>query len=62
MKLYDVDFKPEWPVPCCLIIAANNIEEAAELAKETVKHTDIKSIKEVQAELPFVVKYDSGQY
>jgi hypothetical protein len=27
-----------------------------------VKHTDIKSIKEVQAELPFVVKYDSGQY
>ncbi len=63
MRLYTIDFSPMWPVPCGLVILANNEEEALELARETVKHTEVRGILTVQElDKPRVIFYESGEY
>jgi hypothetical protein len=63
MRLYTIDFKPVWPVPCGLVVLANNEEEALELARETVKHTEVRGVLVVQElDKPKVVFYESGEY
>ena len=62
MKLFEVEFKPMYPVPSGLIINANDKEEALKIAKETVKHTEIKGIKECDLSKPRVIFYESGDY
>jgi hypothetical protein len=62
MKIFKVDFYPEWPVPCGLVIAANDWEEAEKIAKATIKHTAPISIEEVDISSPCVVFYESGNY
>jgi hypothetical protein len=63
MRLYTIDFSPMWPVPCGLVILANNEEEALELARETVKHTEVRGILTVQElDKPRVILYESGEY
>lgn len=48
MKIYKVDFEPMYPVPCGLIIAAENLDQAEWMARQTIKHTDIMLIHEVE--------------
>lgn len=63
MKLYTIDFIPMWPVPCGLVILANNEQEALELARETVSHTEVRGVLKVQElDKPKVVFYESGDY
>lgn len=63
MKLYTIDFDPMWPVPCGLVILANNEQEALELARETVSHTEVRGVLKVQElDKPKVVFYESGDY
>lgn len=63
MRLYTIDFSPMWSVPCGLVILANNEEEALELARETVKHTEVGGILTVQElDKPKVIFYESGEY
>lgn len=42
MKIYSIDFAPMWPVPSCLIIAAENETNALKLAEETITHTEVR--------------------
>ena len=62
MKIFKVEFDPMWPVGGALVIAAENIEDATEIARQTVKHTDIDSIEEVDISKPCVIIYESGNY
>ena len=63
MKLYTVDFKPVYPVGCCLVIVAKDKREAKKIAKETLLHTDQFVVNEVTMEPPgFIVEYLSGEY
>jgi len=62
MKIFEVDFTPLWPVGGCLIIAANNIEEATEIAKKTITHTQVKEVREIAINEPKVIIYQSGDY
>jgi len=63
MRLYTIDFNPVWSVPCGLVVLANNEEEALELARETVRHTEVRGVLIVQElDKPKVVFYESGEY
>lgn len=62
LKLYEVDFKPMYPVGGWLIILAYDICEAQNIAKETITHTDKITVQEVIMDKPKVVLYDSGDY
>ena len=62
MKIYKVDFDPVYPVPSGLIIVAETIEEAMEIAKETITHTDPIDIEEVESKKSGVIYYASGDY
>lgn len=63
MKIYIIDFDPKWSVPSGLVILAENEEQALEIAKETVKHTDVRGIVEVyEVDKPRVIFYEDGDY
>ena len=62
MKLFTVDFDPIWPTNCCLVILANNIDEAIEIADNTIKHITKFTVTEVQNDNPGVVVYLDGNY
>lgn len=63
MKIYIIDFSPKWPVPSGLVILAESEEQALEIAKETVKHTDVRGIVEVyEVDKPRVIFYEDGDY
>ena len=63
MKIYRVDFEPFWPVPCGLIISANSMEQAKEIAKQTISHPSAwVEITELDASIPNVLFYESGDY
>lgn len=62
MKLYSVDFEPVWPVGNCLLIFANNLKQAKEIASGTIKHTDVFEVEEVKMNKPGVILYMSGDY
>ena len=62
MKIFKVEFNPLYPIGCCLIIAAINIEQAKLIAEETIKHTNIFQVQEVDISAPCVIAYDSGDY
>jgi|688.fasta_scaffold1177826_2 hypothetical protein len=62
MKIYKVDFKPMFPVGCCLVIAAPDKRTATKIAKDTVKHTEDILVTEVNIEKPCVIEYLSGDY
>lgn len=61
-KIFEVDFKSMYPVPSGLIIAADSKEEALKIATKTIKHTDIREIKEVDISKSGVIFYESGDY
>jgi hypothetical protein len=62
MNIYRVHFPPVYPVGCCLVIAAENEEEAWRIARETVAHTKRLEIEHVDTSKPCVVAYLSGDY
>ena len=64
MKIYRVYFDPLWAVPCGLIISAKNLRQARQLAKDTIKHTEYKTILEISIpeDKPKVIFYESGDY
>lgn len=63
MKIYIIDFDPKWPVPSGLVVLAESEEQALEIAKETVKHTDVRGIVEVYGvDKPGVIFYEDGDY
>jgi hypothetical protein len=63
MRLYTIDFDPMCPVPCGLVVLANNEQEALELARETVRHTEVRGVLIVQElDKPKVIFYESGDY
>lgn len=62
MNVYKVEFKGVYPVPCGLIVAANSKEEAAVMARDTIKHTDDFEVEEVCIAEPGVIFYESGEY
>lgn len=62
MKIFKVDFKGIYPVGNCLIIAANNQDEATEIASKTIAHTKEFTVRELVIEKPCVIAYVSGDY
>jgi hypothetical protein len=51
-----------FPVPSCLIIRAENIENAKKIAHKTITHAKINDIKEIELDGEGVVIYLSGDY
>ena len=62
MKIYSIDFESMYPIPSGLIIAAKNKEEALKIAKDTVKHSEIESVNELDISSSGVIFYESGDY
>ena len=62
MKLFKADFVPQWPAPYGLVILAENIQEAADIASEVLMHVDTFSLEEIPVDKPRVVYYDDGDY
>jgi len=61
-KIFEVDFSPMWPVPSGLIIVADDLEEAKAIAKDTVSHTEVRDVTEVDVGKSGVIFYESGDY
>jgi hypothetical protein len=61
LKLWEVNFSPMWPVPCVLIILAETEQDAWVIARETIKHTEPREVKERPLERGVVI-YESGDY
>lgn len=61
LKLYKVDFDGVWPVPCALVILAENEEAARHFAQITITHTTFFKVKEAPM-IEGVVVYESGDY
>jgi len=62
MKIWSVDFNPVYPVGGCLIINARTKEDAHEICKETIKHTNAWRITEVGIAEEGVIVYRDGEY
>ena len=62
MRIFTGDFVPIWPVGGGLIIAAESVEDAKEIARKTISHTSEFSIAEYDMTKPGVVVYLSGDY
>ena len=62
LKIYRVEFVGMYPVGNCLVLAAHNIDEASEMAKQTITHTDKFEVTEVVIDKPMVIEYLSGDY
>lgn len=63
LNVYTVDFTPVWPTGGALIVAAASVEEAAEIARARIAHTDeIQTPVLVDITKPGVVLYQDGEY
>ena len=62
MKIYIVEFTPMYPVPSCLVIQAETIEDAGAIAASTILHTDEFTVKEHISTEAGVIVYESGDY
>ena len=62
MKIYSVGFSPIWPVGCCLIVAAESLQEAEAIAKDTIMHTDEFEVHEVDTSTSGVIVFLDGDY
>lgn len=62
MKIYKVEFDPIYPVPCGLIIAAENEAQAREIAESALDGIAINEIKELDATTPGVLFFENGDY
>ena len=63
LKLYQIEFKPMFPVPSGLIILAKSKKDALRIAGETIKHDDGElGITQIKMDKSKVVFYKSGDY
>ena len=62
LKIYRVEFDGMWPVGNCLVLAAFNQEQAEEMAKKTITHTDKMVVNEITINEPQIIEYLSGDY
>lgn len=62
MKLFKAYFVPVYNVLSGLIILAENLQAAADIASETIMHVKTFSLEEVLMDKPCVVLYQSGDY
>jgi len=61
LKLYQAHFECVWPVGCALIILAADEDQAMEIARKTVRHTEVESVEPLTMEVG-VVYYGDGDY
>ena len=61
LKIYRVEFDGMW-VGNCLVLAAFNQEQAEEMAKKTITHTDKMVVNEITINEPQIIEYLSGDY
>ena len=62
LKIFRVEFKGVYPVGNCLLLSAENQEQAEEMARKTISHTDIMVVNELTINEPQVIEYLSGDY
>ena len=62
IKLYEVHFEPIYPVGGCLVVKAYNIDGAKRIASNTIKHTSVFEIEEIDIDNPGVIIYMSGDH
>lgn len=62
LKIYRVEFDGVYPVGNCLVLAAFNQEQAEEIARKTIIHTDQIVVNEMTINEPQVIEYLSGDY
>lgn len=62
LKIYKVEFQGVQPIGNCLILAAFNREQAQEIAKKTITHTDKIVVNEMTINEPQVIEYLYGDY
>jgi len=60
MKIFEIKVRRINPVPSGLIIAANSMEEALEIANKEVKHTKIIGIEKINIEEAKVIFHGQG--
>ena len=51
-----------WPVRNCLVLVVFNQEQAEEMAKKTITHTDEMVVNEITINEPQIIEYLSGNY
>ena len=63
MNIYKVDFEGIYPKETCLILCAENKQQALKLANETILHdSDWIIVKKVCIQKPAVIEYMDGDY
>ncbi len=62
LKVYRVEFKGMNPVGNCLVLSAYNQEEAEEMARNTITHTEEIVVNEMTINEPQIIEYLSGDY
>ena len=62
LKIYRVEFEGIWPVGNCLVLAAYDQEQAEEMARKTIAHTDEIVVNELTLDEPQIIEYLSGDY
>jgi hypothetical protein len=62
LKIYRVEFDGMWPVGNCLVLAAYSQEQAEEMTRNTIRHTDKFVVNEMTINEPQVIEYLSGDY
>lgn len=66
MNIYTVDFEGIYPVGNCLLVRAENKEDAYKLAQLTIKHTSAFTVDDIEqihlTDEPQVLEYLSGDY
>ena len=62
MNLYEIDFKPMYPVPSGLIVLAKNKKSALEIAETALTHTKPKKATLIEQDYEKVIFFESGDY
>jgi hypothetical protein len=62
MRIFLVDFEGLYPVGSTLVIKAKDFIEAKKIVSETITHTNLYDIKEVNLSSSGVIVYLSGDY
>lgn len=67
MRIFNINFRGHWPVPHGLVIAANNEEQAKEMAVQVLEEEGLDpetmDVSEViVADEPQIIFFESGNY
>lgn len=62
-KIYEIEFKPMWPVPSGLIILAKTNKEAMKIAAKTLGHfTKPEKATLIKSDKSKVIFFEDGEY